>query len=102
MLEQLLRYLNFQWADEQLKSDISMLMEQGKAYLRWIAGCECDYSENGIERQLLFDYTRYALAQAIDEFPHDYENQLLVLAMQYKKNEEDSDEEGDLESGDSG
>lgn len=85
MLDELIRYLNFDWADEDFREDINQSMIRGKDYLEWIAGEKIDFEKDTLAKSLLFDWVRYSVAQALDEFSTDYENLLLTLAIQHNK-----------------
>lgn len=85
MIDELIRYLNFEWADEDFRADLERMVTRGTDYLEWIAGEKLDFKKDNLAKSLLFDYVRYSVAQALDEFSTDYENLLLTLAIQHNK-----------------
>lgn len=97
MFDELLRYLNIEWADDNLKEDIKRMLVRGKDYLKWITNADIDYKEDTFAKDLLFDYVRYSMSQAVDEYPSNYENLLLALSMKYTPIFSDSEEGEDID-----
>lgn len=78
---ELYRYVGLFWKDELAEEDIDRIALRGKSYLQHIAGCELDFEEEGLAKDLLFDYVRYDRDHASALYPKNYRDQLYLLAM---------------------
>ena len=67
------------WFDEGTDRDLQNKAALGMAHLNELAGEPCDYMTPGKPRQLLFEYVRYARANALGVFEHNYQTMLLAL-----------------------
>ena len=72
-------YLNITWTDEATDRKISGLAASGIAYIDLKYGSEADYNMDGLPRQLLMEYIRYASDNALEAFENNYLNMLLAM-----------------------
>lgn len=77
-------YLDYTWADEAADEKLAGVLNRGMAYLNRIAGETLDYSAEGTPRKLLFDYARYDLAGATQDFSIDFLTELNTLNAEYE------------------
>lgn len=75
--------LDITWEDADLDKKLGGILKRGMAYLNRKAGALLDFTEEGQPKALLFDYARYARANALDEFEGNYSHELLDLHLQY-------------------
>lgn len=80
-------YLDITWTDGDTDQKLEGILRRGMNYLDGKAGEELDYSEEDQPRALLFDYARYARANALDEFEGNYLHDLLSLYLKYRVKE---------------
>lgn len=66
-------------ADPETEAIISDLIEDAKAFLGRYA-IDPDYSKATRERALLVEYVRYSLANARDDFPKNYRDEIFALS----------------------
>lgn len=86
-------YLNITWNDAEENEKLSGILSRGMRYLDHIAGAELDYEVEDDPRALLFEYARYARAEALDEFQGNYLHELLGLQIREEVNRYDSEQE---------
>lgn len=79
LLEQLKRYLNISYEDQDTDEMLKDILENGKAIINDYAGTELDYEQPGQARQLLFDYCRYARSHATEMFEVNFRRDLMGL-----------------------
>lgn len=79
LLEQLKRYLNISYEDQDTDGALEDILENGKVIINDYAGTELDYEQPGQARQLLFDYCRYARSHASEMFEVNYRRELIEL-----------------------
>lgn len=73
-------YLHVTWQDDNTDKNITGYINRGKARLQDIAGVpSLDFTIEGLPRQLLFDYCRYANSQALEMFEKNFLSELLEL-----------------------
>lgn len=72
-------YLDMTWADPEGDAKLRGILLRGMGYLDHAAGVELDYSDGTAARALLFDYARYVLAGALQNFGSDFAAELLGL-----------------------
>lgn len=85
LLEDIKNYLNIRWIDEKTDKNILGMIERGKVRLQKIAGVPTlNYEKEDLPRQLLFDYVRYANAQALEMFEKNFQSELLELHLEYQ------------------
>lgn len=82
ILETVKRYLHINWKDEDTDLNIEGYIARGKSRLNAIAGVTLDFDVEGLPRQLLFDYCRYANSQALEMFETNFQSELLTLNIQ--------------------
>lgn len=71
--------LNITWEDAEGDETLSGILRRGMAYLDDIAGEPLDYAQEGLHRELLFDYAVYVRSEALDQFQANYLPELLKL-----------------------
>ena len=69
--------LQITWNDENVR--LKGILARGVSYLNDRAGEPLDYGAEDIPRQLLFEYARYARAEALHEFRANYQSELIGL-----------------------
>jgi hypothetical protein len=79
MLESLKNYLNISYDDDATDMMLTGTLERGKRVLDDYAGMELDYEEEGLPRQLLFDYCRYVRSHAVEMFEKNFHHDLITL-----------------------
>ena len=84
LLEAARNYLDYTWADEAADRKLTGILERGMAYLDRIAGETLDYDAEGQPRKLLFDFARYDLAGASQDFAGDFATELNTLNAEYE------------------
>ncbi len=75
------RYLHIGWEDEETDMNIEGYIARGMSRLNDIAGKSLDFEVEGLPRQLLLDYCRYANSQALEMFATNFQDELLTLSM---------------------
>lgn len=75
--------LNVTWSDPGTDNRLTILTQNGMAYLNGKLGVPADYSQPGYPRALLFEYVRYSRDEALDVFENNYK--ALILAMQHER-----------------
>lgn len=81
VLEEAKNYLDMPWADDETERKLQGIIERGQRYLNSVAGGILDYTVDDLPRALLFDYCRYVLNNAFDEFAKNYNGDLINLRM---------------------
>lgn len=85
LLEDIKDYLNIRWIDVKTDQNILGMIKRGMARLQKIAGVSSlDFEKEDLPRQLLFDYVRYANAQALEMFEKNFQSELLELHLEYQ------------------
>lgn len=92
LLADVKNYLDITWDDEDTEKKLAGIVGRGISYLNSKAGAELDYSQENQPRSLLFDYARYARANALDEFEINYLHELLRLHLDYQVKEAENAE----------
>ena len=77
-------YLDVTWTDTETDKKLSGILERGKGYIAGIAGEWPDFAEGTRARGLLFDYARYARAEALQDFAKDFSAELNALHIEYE------------------
>lgn len=72
-------YLDITWEDAETDRKLAGILRRGMDRLDKYAGAALDYETEGQPRALLFDYARYARANALDEFEANYLSDILAL-----------------------
>ena len=81
LLADVRNYLDITWTDPVGDTKLTGFISRGKAYLDDIAGTTLDYSVEGEPRALLFDYVRYGRSNALDEFPVNFQSDIIRLQL---------------------
>lgn len=79
LLKDVKNYLDLTFSDQDFDRKLAGIMERGASYLSGIAGTDLDFQTENRERQLLMDYCRYANANCIEDFEHNFASELLML-----------------------
>ncbi|WP_308780043.1 hypothetical protein [uncultured Clostridium sp.] len=78
-------YLNITWEDERTDKKLAGMIQRGKRRLQNIAGVSSiDFIEEGLARELLFDYCRYANSHALEMFETNFIGELQSLHLEYQ------------------
>lgn len=88
-------YLDITWEDKGTDKKLCGILSRGMSYLNGKAGAELDFSAEGEPRALLFDYARYARANALDEFESNFLHELLDLHFRERVKEAQSNAENE-------
>lgn len=75
-IKELKAYLDITWEDDSLDIKIRHVAERGAAYLDRLIGKTNDYEKDSIIKGLLFDYVRYAQAEALEDFEKNFTGML--------------------------
>lgn len=94
VLEAARNYLDITWEDPEGDQKLTGILSRGMAYLDRISGMDLDYTQEEKPRELLFDYARYARANALDEFQGNYLHELLALRVWSEVRQDESAEGG--------
>lgn len=87
-------YCDITWEDETTNAKLVGIVRRGMAYLARRAGeSELDFEVEGQPRALLMDYTRYARANALDDFAKNYQQELVDLYLMYHGRVDENAEE---------
>lgn len=79
LLEDARNRLDITWEDTEGDQKLSGILRRGMCYLDDLAGEALDYTEEGLQRELLFTYAVYVRSEALDEFQVHYLPELLKL-----------------------
>lgn len=79
MLQDVKSYLNITYPDECTDHMLESAIQRGKSILNDYGGTELDYEEEGLPRQLLFDYCRYVRSHAEEMFEQNFKHDLIAL-----------------------
>lgn len=98
LLDEVKNYLDITWQDQDTETKLTGIVERGKKYIDKISGKEQDYDQNDLAKSLLLDYCLYARNQALAEFAHDYQHELMQLQIRadierWQDANEDSEED---------
>ncbi len=96
LFDSLKAYLNIAYEDELSDQALVGMVKRGKAMLDDYAGAKQDYEKEGLPKQLLFDYCRYARSHALEMFSANFGRELIALREQaeleaVKETDEDKD-----------
>jgi len=61
---------------------VSALIERGKKYLCRLTGTTLDFDEDDLPKQLLLDYCRYTVNNALEFFQGNFATDILFLSLQ--------------------
>lgn len=75
-------YLNIAYEDSMSDEALVDIITRGMSILDGYAGAEQDYTKEGLPRQLLFDYCRYARSHAAEMFSINFRRELISLREQ--------------------
>lgn len=77
MIDAIKSYLGITWDDEDIK--IQSIIDRGKSRLEGLTGAKLDFTSEGLARELLFDYCRYAYNNASEYFEKNYQSEIMRL-----------------------
>ncbi|WP_034438811.1 phage head-tail connector protein [Clostridium ihumii] len=80
MIEELKEKLKITWNDED--NNLIRSIEAGKEYLNGVAGTSLDFETSSFNKELLFEYCRYAYNNAMEYFEENFQRQLVQLQIQ--------------------
>lgn len=96
LIDDLKDYLCISFEDERTDRALISSLNRGQAILEDYAGEKIDFSQEGAEKQLLFDYCRYVRSQAPEMFEINFRHDLIALRAKYEteaaKNASNKDE----------
>lgn len=72
-------YLDITWEDTAGDTKLSGILLRGMTFINNKAGAAQDYWGETAAKALLLDYVRYAMANALQDFPNDFTSELLSL-----------------------
>lgn len=72
LLSDIKNYLQILWSDPATDDRVTNITAGGMVYLNTKLGTEADYTVDGLPRNLLMDYCRYARDGALDVFENNY------------------------------
>lgn len=87
LLEDVKDYLGITWSDVATDNNVRGHIASGMMYLDGKYGEPADYTADGMPRELLLNYCRYARDYALDVFENNF--QALILGMQNDKKVQD-------------
>ena len=79
LLDDVKNYLDITFSDDSYDRKLTGIIGRGADYLSGIAGADLLFQEENRERQLLMDYCRYANANCIEDYEHNFRSELLLL-----------------------
>ena len=79
LLEAAKNYLDITWDDDAGDDKLSGILARGMTTIDDIAGAPQDYSAETRAKALLFDYCRYAMANALQDFQGDFSGELMAI-----------------------
>lgn len=74
-------YLDITWDDPAGDEKLAGILSRGMEYLDGKAGKDQDYDQETNARALLFDYCRYARANALEEFDANFIHDITALRL---------------------
>lgn len=86
------RELLITWEDVDTDGRVLEHLNNGAAEIDRIAGMAQDYTSPGTPRRLLFEYARYARAEALNEWRQNYRSELIGLQVDRIAREAEADE----------
>ena len=84
LLSDVKNQLNITREEQAMDNKYRGLIALASTYIDGKAGQAMDYEEDGLARQLLFEYVRYARDEALDVFENNYLSLILSLQNQNK------------------
>ncbi len=93
LLQEVKEALRIEWTEEDAR--LGKIIKRGKGRLKGIAGPGLDFEEEGLARDLLLSYCRYAYNNALEYFEENFSQELTRLQVQeatkgYKNREGDA------------
>lgn len=81
LLSDVMNYLDKTFEDEDYEKNLYGILCNGRKELNDLCGGEQDYSKEGQERQLLFDYCRYGINKNLEFFRRNFRENLIGLVI---------------------
>lgn len=82
LLPDVRNYLDITWPDPALDEKLSGIVARGIVYIDSLAGASQDYQDETLARGMLFDWCKYAMSGAANDFAKNYGAEVLMLRMQ--------------------
>lgn len=79
MIDAIKSYLGITWSDEDNK--IQGIIDRGQSRLQSLTGSVLDFQKEGLARELLFEYCRYAYNNAAEYFEENFQGEILRLQL---------------------
>ncbi len=87
------RYLDITWADEDTEKDVDEYIEEAKQYLNDTTGSNINFEEDRSARELLKNYCRYQKNKDIEFFEDNFAKKLHALRFKYAIKDMESDQD---------
>lgn len=84
LIDELKDFLCIAFDDERTDRALKAALSRGMSVIEDYAGATIDYSQDGAEKQLLFDYCRYVRSQAAEMFETNFRHDLIALRAKYE------------------
>lgn len=81
LLEDVKNYLDIFLVDEEYDKKLYDILCDGRKMLNDMCGRDQDYSKEGAERSLLFDYVRYGINKNLEYFKRNFSTELIGLVI---------------------
>lgn len=81
LLTDIKNYLDITFEDEEYEKKLYDILCNGKKELNDLCGGGQDYSKEGAERRLLFDYCRYGISKNLEYFKRNFREELIALVI---------------------
>lgn len=81
LLADVKNYLNISFTDEEYDKKLYDILCNGRKILNDMCGRDQDYSKEGVERSLLFDYCRYGINEKLEYFKGNFSAELIGLVI---------------------
>lgn len=91
--EEVKRYLDITWSDEDTNKSVDEYISTAKQYLNETTGSEIDFDEDLTARSLLKDHCRYQRNRDIEFFENNFLKSLTALRFKYAIKEEKNETE---------
>lgn len=82
ILEEVKNYQDITFEDEDSDKKLRVIMRNGMKKLESIAGRNLDFMQEGVHKELLLEYCRYARGNMLEEFERNFKSQILTLLIE--------------------
>ena len=80
MLEEVKKYLNITWDDEDVNSKLNMLIGESKIAISVLMGATVDFNQLEF-KELLFNRIRYSYNNSLEYFEENFSKEILRLQL---------------------